>query len=495
MPYRYFFTIYAAFTLLFGATCAATPLADSSATQSLSVIIIPVSGDVEPGMAAFIGRAIREGLSHKKPLLILEMDTFGGRVDAAFQIVDTMLGVPDSIRTVAFVKNKAISAGALIALSCRSLAMKPNTTIGDCAPIAISNEGAQMLGEKFQSPLRAKFRALAHRNGISETLAEAMVSTGKSIYKVNFADTTLYLDSVELAEMPAVQKKRIKSKAVVVSGTELLTMSDKEAAELGFSAMSAASIEEFLEKSGISNYTIVRVEENWSETLVRCINKIAPILMMIGFAALYIEFKTPGFGFPGIIGIMCIATVFLGQYMVGLAHYTELLIILLGITLIGIEIFVTPGMLVLGIAGGVAIAIGLVLSLQGFVIPDPAMPWEQSLLINNLTFVVGNALLAGVISMLFLRFALPRLGLVVKGPYLNETLTTSHADSDEIHDIAVGDVGRALTLLRPAGKAVIKSQSFDVITSGEFLDKATEIVVVEVSRSKIIVARKTTNVG
>jgi membrane-bound serine protease (ClpP class) len=488
---KYLFTIYTAVALLAAGACGATSPRDSSAAQPVSIIIIPVSGDVEPAMAAFISRAIREGLNHSKPLLILEMDTFGGRVDAAFQIVDTVCNVPDSIRTIAFVKNKAISAGALIALSCRSLVMRPNTTIGDCAPIAISNDGAQMLGEKFQSPLRAKFRALAHRNGISETLAEAMVSTGKSVYKVNFADTTLYLDSAELADLSIAKKKQILSKSIVVGGAELLTMSDKEARELGFSAMTAASIEEYLQKSGITNFSIFRIEENWSETLVRLITRIAPILMMIGFAALYIEFKTPGFGLPGIIGIICIATVFLGQYLVGLAHYTELLIFLLGLTLIGIEIFVTPGMLILGISGGIAIAIGLVLSMQNFVVPDPSMPWEKGLLINNLTYVFGNALMAGVLSLLFLRFVFPRLGLVVKGPYLTERLASSHADSTEIHDVAVGDIGRAQTLLRPAGKVLIKGQSFDAITAGDFLEKGAEIVVTEVAKNKLTVAGKT----
>jgi membrane-bound serine protease (ClpP class) len=465
--------------------------ADSTAPVSVTVVIIPVSGDVEPGMAAFIGRAVREAQTHNKPLLIIEMDTFGGRVDAAFQIVDTILNIPDSIPTIAYVKNKAISAGALIALSCRTLAMKPNTTIGDCAPISISNEGgAQMLGEKFQSPLRAKFRAMANRNGYSETLAEAMVSTGRTIYQVVFPDSTIYTDSLGLADMTAAARKQIVSKKVVVQGSQLLTMSDKEAGELGFSSLSVNSIEELLEKKGIKNYTQVRIEENWSETLVRLISKIAPILMMIGFAALYIEFKAPGFGAPGIIGIVCLAIVFLGQYMVGLANYTELLIILLGLALIGLEIFVTPGMLILGISGGLCIAIGLVLSMQGFVIPDPTMPWEKHLLLGNLIKVFGDLLAASVISIVVIRFVLPRLGMVVSGPYLSETLQSSHADSAEIHDLSIGDTGEALTLLRPAGKAQIKGQSLDVVSNGEFIEKGSTIIIVDVNRSKITVAKK-----
>jgi membrane-bound serine protease (ClpP class) len=136
-------------------------LAQASARE---VYVVNVSGTVDPGMAAFIKRAlafIKRALGvptdDPDPYFVFEMDTFGGRVDSALQIVDTLLSAPEG-KTIAFVKNKAISAGALIALACSRLVMRKNTTIGDCAPITYSNEGPKMLGEKFQSPLRAKFR-------------------------------------------------------------------------------------------------------------------------------------------------------------------------------------------------------------------------------------------------------------------------------------------------------------------------------------------------
>ena len=111
------------------------------------------------------------------------MDSFGGRVDSALQIVDTLLSAPEG-KTIAFVNNKAISAGALIALACSRLVMRKNTTIRRLCTITYSNEGPKMLGEKFQSPLRAKFRALAKRNGYSETLAESMVTAEMVVYAV-----------------------------------------------------------------------------------------------------------------------------------------------------------------------------------------------------------------------------------------------------------------------------------------------------------------------
>ena len=134
-----------------------------SATKQ-TVYVISISGEVDPGMAAFLERAYQDTLEKPNGLVVLEIDTFGGRVDSALEIVDTLLKFPKE-RSIAFVEKKAISAGSLIALACGKLVMKPATTIGDCAPISITQEGPKMMGEKFQSPLRAKFRALAKRNG------------------------------------------------------------------------------------------------------------------------------------------------------------------------------------------------------------------------------------------------------------------------------------------------------------------------------------------
>ncbi len=185
--------------------------ATGAETGSVTVYVIPVNGDVEPAMAAYIERAVQEAGKDPEAIIVLEIDTFGGRVDSALKIVETMTGIKGP-RTIAFVKNKAISAGALIALSCDDLVMQPSTTIGDCAPISFSQEGAKMMGEKFQSPLRAKFRALARRNGYPVALAEAMVSAHLEIYEVKMADRTLYLNANDLQGMTEEEQERSSPK-------------------------------------------------------------------------------------------------------------------------------------------------------------------------------------------------------------------------------------------------------------------------------------------
>lgn len=461
----------------------------SAIASDRKVYIIPLSGTVDPGMAAFTKRALSDHSNNPNALFVIELDTFGGRVDAALQIVDHLTSVPKG-KTIAFVKTKAISAGALIALACGRLVMNKNTTIGDCAPITYSNEGPKMLGEKFQSPLRAKFRALAKRNGYPAALAEAMVSAEMEIFSVKLDGDIRYMDSQAFEDLSPSEKSRVVAKKTVVDKGELLTMDDAEALELGFSSRSVDGIEDLLREKALKDHEAVRIKESWSESLVRFIGSIAPYLLMIGLAALYTEIKAPGFGLPGIIGITCLALVFLSQYMVGLADYTELLLLTLGIVLLGFEVFVIPGFGIAGIAGILLIAVSAVLALQDFVIPDPSFPWQGELLVKNIMQVLGAFLAAIMVALLVLRYLLPKLSVVTEGPYLATTLKDSRADSVEVKGAKVGDRGTAMTFLRPSGKVNIRDEFFDVITEGEFIEKGTPVRILEIKGNRIIVAKE-----
>jgi membrane-bound serine protease (ClpP class) len=348
-----------------------------------------------------------------------------------------------------------------------------------------------MLGEKFQSPIRAKFRTLAKRNGYPERLTEAMVSQDMIVYEVNLGDSTMYLDSTEFATLSAAQKKSVVSSRIIVERGELLTMDDVEAQRLRFSQKSVADFKDLLKTLGLEDAEVIRLDENWSETFVRFIASIAPILIMIGFAALYIEIRTPGFGAPGIIGITCLSLVFLSQYMVGLADYTELLLMAIGAVLLAIEIFVLPGFGIAGITGILFIVAGTVLSFQDFVIPNPTLPWQAEKLMNNLIMVIGSIIGSVVFIVLFFRFIFPRIGTVVKGPYLQATLQGAASFDMSKNLPHIGDSGTASTPLRPSGKVFINGDTFDVTTEGDFIDRNTPVVISSISGNHITVQRKT----
>lgn len=454
------------------------------------VYIIPISGTVEPGMAAYVKRALEEIKNETDAVFVFKMDTFGGRVDAALDIVDTISNVPKG-QTIAFVEKRAISAGALIALSANLLFMKENTIIGDCAPIINTQEGQKMAGEKIQTVLRAKFRALAKKNNYPVVLAESMVTVDMEVYQVVRDGKKSFMRKKAYDDLTKEEQKRISAKKTIVAKGELLTMDDAEAVDFGFSQKSVKNIKEVLSLSGYESIDIITIEESWSERIVRFLQPFLPILMLMGIGAIYTEIKAPGFGIPGIIGITCLGLVFFSQYLVGLADHTELLLLLMGTLLLGVEVFVLPGFGVAGITGLLIIAAGLVLSFQGFVVPDPSLPWEGTLLMKNLAHVLGSFMLAFLISLFLIRFVLPQLSKIMKGPYLDVTLAHSHVDTTTILAVKPGDTGIAHTFLRPSGKVMINKKKIDAITQGEFIDRGTSVLIDKIEQNRVIVKPKT----
>ena len=344
---RYLFTLLLAFFLHLQAFAA-------------SGVWISLSGDVEPVMNDFVRRAISQARQENPDYILFEINTFGGRLDAAFDIVDTILGIKD-IKTIAVVKNKAISAGSLIALASNELYMMEGTTIGDCAPIVQGASGTpEIVGEKVQSPLRAKFRNLAQRNGYPELLSAAMVTPELEIYQLKNKDSVLTIESKNYEHFSENEKKVWETPKVLVRAGELLTMTEKEALEFGFSKGTIASRKALEEKLSIEK--VSEVQEHSGEKVARFISAISGLLLILGFGALYMEFKTPGFGIFGIIGIVAIALVFFGSQAGRIENFVPLILLIVGVVLFVLEIFVFPGTMVFGALGIVSMVIALALA-------------------------------------------------------------------------------------------------------------------------------------
>jgi len=473
------------FTAIITSLLLATFLFASDTADKRKVFIVPAEGVVDHGMAAFVGRGLRDAELGGASLIVIDIDTYGGQVDAAFNIVDSITACKTP--TVAFVRSKAISAGALIAFAADKIVMRQNTTIGDVAPLTNTNEGPKMLGEKHQSPIRAKFRTLANKNGYPEILSEAMVTEEIAVFEVTLPDTVMYLDSARAADLDPQVKEKVQSTKLIVRAGELLTMTDVEALRYGFSSMTVADINEMLQKMDYANAEVITVGKNWSERLVSIIAMLAPILMMIGFSCLYIEMRSPGFGIPGIVGVCCLAIVFFGQHIAGLAGYTEILLLVTGGILLAVEVFVIPGFGVAGISGIILIMAGMILSFQSFVIPSPEFPWQADILKRNVTMVSVSIIGSIVLIIIFFKYFFERIGRVVQGPYLAATLESAHSDDGMTFVPKVGDSGIASTPLRPSGKIYIGREICDVVTDGQFIDSGTPVTVSQIHGNRIVV--------
>ncbi|MFP4522148.1 MAG: NfeD family protein [Fibrobacterota bacterium] len=445
-----------------------------------SAAVIPLEGEVQPGLARFIERATAEALDSGFTHIFYEINTFGGRVDAAFDISEIITAVPESITTVAFVKEKAISAGALIALSCSDLIMMPHTTLGDCAPIIQGREGPKMLGEKFQSPLRARFRAVAVRNGYPQRLAEAMVTPEIEVLKITENGKDSYLFRHEYDELSKERKNGIDEKKTVVREGELLTINAAEALSLGFSEITADNFEE-----ASDYYSLIpgkRFGRRVSERILIFLNSIAPFLMLAGLAGVYMELKTPGLGLFGALGAAAFLLLFITKHWAGLADNLELVLFICGALLLAAEIFLIPGFGLAGAGGIIFIFAALLLSLQDFVFPE--LPWQKDIMADNFKTV----------SVVFL-LSLPVLIAVLASGRIIASSPVAHKGSAEgfssfAKNAAVpGAKGKSITPLRPSGSAVIEGERVNVTALDEYIPVDSDITVSEIRGGTVIVAK------
>ncbi|HSL50262.1 MAG TPA: NfeD family protein, partial [Candidatus Deferrimicrobiaceae bacterium] len=438
--------------LAFAATvgfAAAAPAAE----PRLVVYIVPIEGMIDLGLAPFVERVLDEAAAGGAAAVILEINTFGGRVDAAVLIRDALLRA--RVRTVAFVNKRAISAGALISLAATTIVMAEGGTIGAATPVEMGEPGgaAKPVAEKTVSYVRKEFRATAESRGRPPLVAEAMVD----------ADV----------EIPGLIEKG-----------KLLTLTTEEALKHKLADLRADSLEAVLERLELAGAEIRRATPTWAETALRFLTHpvVSSLLMTIGILGIIVELRTPGFGVPGAVGIASIALFFWGHWLVRLVGWEELLLVGAGVILLAIELFVTPGFGVTGVLGLAALLGGLGLSLVG-----AGATW--AVILGAIGRVAVSLLLAIGVSLILLRF-LPRLPIGRR--LVLETELTARAgfsSAPETDRAWLGKRGMAASPLRPAGIADIEGERVDVVSDGEFIDAGNPITVVRVDGNRIVVRR------
>lgn len=419
-----------------------------------TVYVLTIDGVIDLGLAPYVARTLREAHAAGAAAVVLEINTFGGRVDAAVAIRDSLLNAP--LPTVAFINQRAISAGALIALACETVVMTRGGTIGAAAPVVDGGTGASVpADEKSVSYVRKEFRATADARGRPPALAEAMVDKDVAV-------------------------------AGVIEAGKLLTLTTTEAMTHKVADHVADSLDAALEAVGLAGAATERIDETWAESVVRFLTHpvVSSLLMTLALLGILLEIRTPGFGAPGAIGIMCLALFFWGHWIVQLAGWEELLLIGLGIVLIGIEVLVVPGTSVAGVGGVIALVAGLSMVLVG-------AGATGTVIMQALGRVALSILMAMVGSLLLLRLV-PQLPfgrrLVLSTGMTAGMGWVSAPDQDQQW---LGRTGTAASPLRPSGIATIDDARVDVVSDGAFIDAGTPIQVVRVDGNRVVVRRVT----
>ena len=417
------------------------------------VYVAPIEGIIDLGLAPFVKRVLDEAAAAGAAAVVLEINTFGGRVDAAVQIRDALLNAP--VRTIAFVNKRAISAGALISLAAEHLVMSGGSTIGAATPVLAGQPGAaaQPVQEKTVSYVRKEFRATAEARKRPPLLAEAMVDADVEI------------------------------RGVIAKG-KLLTLTTDEALKHKLADFRADTLDGALEKLGLGGAELRRSSPNWAENVVRFLTHpvVSSLLISIGMIGILIELRTPGFGIPGALGVASLALFFWGHWLVQLAGWEELLLALGGVVLLALELLVIPGFGVAGVLGIVALLAALVLSVLG------AGDTLQTMMLAASRVVF--ALLAALVASLVLLRYLPRLPFGRR--FILQTGLSSaqgYASAPESDRQWLGRKGRASSPLHPAGIAHIDGQRVDVVSDGELVEAGEPIEVIRVDGNRIVVRR------
>ncbi len=438
--------------------------------------IVTLDGTVDNGMACLLNRSLENRTVDDT--IVFRINTYGGLLFSAFDMADSIF--KSDAYTIAFVEQKAISAGAMLSIASNEIVMSEGSTIGDCAPVVQGEYGPEIMNEKIQSPLRAKFRLWAEANGYPIYLAAAMVSPDLLVYEIITEDTTYYSDLVH--DAPKIDGDA--DTVTMVDYSELLTLTATEAVQTGFSTGIVDDFESFSDSLGVTDEAEI-FERTWSEDLVAMLGTIAPFLIMLGMAGLYIESRTPGIGYPGIIGAIALLFAYAGHHVAGLAGFEEYLLLGIGLILLAAEVFVIPGFGVAGIAGIGCIALSGILLMQNFTIPSPEIPFQELILMSNVKDMAFSLIGSVGIVVLFFWLVFPRMKNFKNGPILSETI---HSTVEVLQ--LVGLEGVAIKDLRPAGTIEIDGEAYDATSNGFLIEKGESVVVSEQQGHRLIVRKR-----
>ena len=483
--------------LLAVATIAGPPSTARAVEPLREAVIIPLHEDINPLSGALLKRKFAQAVESGADVIVLDINSPGGFTSVTFELMDMVLDA-EGVETVAFIEKDAISGAALMALACDKIIMLPDARMGDAGEIVMGADGAFRYTEaKSRSVLAQKVRDTARATGRPVALAEKMVDKDMVVFRATHRTSgeTRYVSDKEWESMEDAADWQ-KGKPVREAGKEMFfTTNGRRGVELGMASQTIDSRDQLAEAIG-AREPIRIMERTWIDTLVLILNSgfVTFLLIAVGLIALTIEFGAPGFGVGGLISILCFSLFFWSRFLGGTSGWLEVTLFLVGLIFIGCELFVIPGFGVAGI-GGISLVMGsLVMASRRFLIPENN---EQLVALGYDVMTVVGAFAAFIAALLLLSNYIgdiPGLSrLTLKPPVAIEGATATAA-ADVGGDLApgwqrveVGDVGEAISPLRPSGKMQVDEFAIDVVTEGEFVDAGNRVKVVGKQGARVIV--------
>ena len=425
---------------------------------------VPIEGTIDLGLPPFIKRTLDDAESNEATAVIFDINTFGGRVDAATQIKDAILGA--NIPTIAFINRRAISAGALISLSCEKIYMTGGGLIGAATAVDMTGKKGS---EKVISFMREEMASTAEKRGRSKEIARGMVDE-----ELTFTHLVIGRDSIKVDDIEGRKDGK------------LISLTTEQALKYKIADGTAENIEALLDSLGYSSVKTIETAENWSEAIVRFLTNpvVASLLTTFGFLGILFELQSPGWGIPGFVGLACLILSLSASYIAQLATMSDMLFILTGLALIVLEALVIPGFGVAGLGGIGLMIYGLYLLL----LPD--VPVGEEVLGQAMDgFLIG--LVGAVIGLVLL------VKLMIKTKFWEQLTAPDTQKKEDGYsntpgwESLQGETGIADTDLHPSGWVRVKDQRIFVVSEGEFIEEGKEIKILSVDGNRVLVRELT----
>ena len=425
---------------------------------------VPIEGTIDLGLPPFIQRTLEDAESNEATAVIFDINTFGGRVDAATQIKDAILGA--DILTIAFINRRAISAGALISLSCEKIYMTGGGLIGAATAVDMTGKKGS---EKVISFMREEMASTAEKRGRSKEIARGMVDE-----ELTFTHLVIGGDSIKVDDIEGRKDGK------------LISLTTEQALKYKIADGTAENMEALLDSLGYSSFKIIETTENWSEAIVRFLTNpvVASLLTTFGFLGILFELQSPGWGIPGFVGLACLILSLSASYIAQLATMSDMLFVLTGLALILLEVLVIPGFGIAGLGGIGLMIYGLYLLL----LPD--IPVGEEVLGQAMDgFLIG--LVGAVIGLVLL------VKLMIKTKFWEQLTAPDTQKKEDGYSNTLGweslqgETGIADTDLHPSGWVRVKDQRIFVVSEGEFIEEGKEIKILSVDGNRVLVRELT----
>ena len=469
---------------------AERPVSAASPTAALLV----VEGIIDDQSARYFRRALRQAAEAKVGTVIVRLTTDGGHLDAGIDMLNAALAAHrdpagTQPRMVAYIDNKAWSAGAMIAYAHQEIWLSGVAHIGDIGVIYQGADGEiKYAPEKFESPVRAHLRTVAEANRWPTAKLVKMTAREQELYRFDLASGPAYVIEDDLGKFLAANKDFTKDKGVLILGKDrLVSYTAKEAVAEGMATGIVTDLDELYSKLAIDKTRVLDLAPTAIERASWLLAGFAPMLASLAMFFVILEFKSPGVGIWSVCAVACGLGFFTCQYYQDLASNLELVVILLGLVAIGVEVFALPTGGVLGIGGGIAVVAGLLLA---FMPDELQFRWNADGFNNALTSAFMQSALALVVMTAALVWLIRTLPTMRAVDHIAATaeITATSAGNLELGGTLVGRAALARSDLRPSGFITIDGQDLAASTEhGTYIGAGTTVEIIALRFGEAVV--------